>query len=70
MALLTVIPAVLFIVNEQWPTALLPAIAIQMLAVQGVITKIMTNEIVNAWLTKYTFLGSTPQSAAKHAISA
>jgi len=62
--ILGAIPVVVFILGsiaETWPVGWLTAAASAGLAIQLVITKIMTNPIVNAWLTRYTIFGSEPR---------
>lgn len=62
VTLVTLAPVVLMIVNQQWPSEALAFVVVQALGVQAVVTKIMANEIVNAWLVKHTFLGSEPKA--------
>jgi hypothetical protein len=55
-----VVPQLLAIINDAWPTDAGYAVAAQFLIIQGVITKIMANETVNVWLS-YIGLGSAPK---------
>jgi len=64
LTLLPIAPQIIAIVNEQWPTALLAAVGVQVVALNSVVTRIMTIPLVNAWLTKVGF-GSVPRSAVK-----
>lgn len=59
LALLSVAPVVLGIIDDQWPAELWTVAAAQILAVQAVVTRIMAIDQVDAWLTKLG-LGSTP----------
>jgi hypothetical protein len=55
-----VVPQLLAIVNDAWPTDALSLVLAQSLIVQGVITRIMANETVNRVLA-YIGLGSAPK---------
>jgi len=55
-----VVPQLLAIVNDAWPTDALTAVLAQSLIVQGVITRVMANETVNRALA-YIGLGSAPK---------
>ncbi|UCR88325.1 hypothetical protein [Mycetocola spongiae] len=61
-ALLSVLPEALAIIGEQWPSEAWAGIAVQLLAVQAVLTRIMAIERVNAWLQRIG-LGAAPRSA-------
>ncbi|NQX26824.1 hypothetical protein HQQ81_05595 [Microbacteriaceae bacterium VKM Ac-2854] len=60
VGLVPVVAIVLGILADQWPAEWLVAAAGASLSVQAVLTKVMANETVNAWLIRYTFLGSQP----------
>jgi len=55
-----VVPQLLAIVNDAWPTDALTAVLAQAVIVQGVITRVMANETVNRLLA-YIGLGSAPK---------
>lgn len=61
LSLLSVVPAVLMIVNDQWPSELWAAVAAQILGVQSVVTRVMAIDSVNSFLTRFG-LGSTPRA--------
>ncbi|MET0886747.1 MAG: hypothetical protein ABWX92_09880 [Mycetocola sp.] len=56
-----VVPQLLAIINDAWPSDALALVLAQSLIVQGVITRIMANETVNVWLS-YIGLGSAPKA--------
>jgi hypothetical protein len=56
-----VVPQLLAIINDAWPSDVLGLVLAQSLIVQGVITRIMANDTVNVWLS-YIGLGSAPKS--------
>lgn len=62
LALLSVIPTVLAIINAEFEAEWLTVAAAQVLAVQAVVTRIMAIEEVNRWLA-YIGLGSAPKAA-------
>ncbi|GAB3125958.1 hypothetical protein [Glaciibacter psychrotolerans] len=55
-----VVPQLLAIVNQAWPSDALTAVLAQFLVLQGVITRVMANETVNRWLS-IIGLGSAPR---------
>jgi hypothetical protein len=55
-----VVPQLLAIVNDAWPTDALTAVLAQAVIVQGVITRVMANETVNRLLA-YIGIGSAPK---------
>jgi len=64
LALPPVVVAFLGIVYAQWPTPWLAAALALSVAVQGVVSKIMANETINAWLIQWTPFGSEPRHRA------
>lgn len=56
-----IVPQLVAIINDAWPSDVLALVLAQSLIVQGVITRIMANETVNRWLS-YIGLGSAPKS--------
>ena len=58
---LVVVPQLLAIINESWPSDLLTAVLGQFVIIQAVVTRVMANETVNVWLA-YIGLGSAPKS--------
>ena len=58
---LIVVPQLLAIVNDAWPSDALTAVLAQSLILQGVITRVMANNTVNVLLS-YIGLGSAPKS--------
>jgi hypothetical protein len=55
------LPQLLAIINNSWPSETLALVGAQALLVQGVITRVMANPIVDSWLTKVG-LGSSPRT--------
>lgn len=55
-----VVPQLLAIVNDAWPSDVLAAVLAQAVIVQGVITRVMANETVNRLLA-HIGLGSAPK---------
>lgn len=55
-----VVPQLLAIVNQAWPSDVLTAVLAQFIILQGVITRIMAIEAVNRWLSVIG-LGSAPR---------
>jgi len=58
---LVVVPQLLAIINESWPSDWLTVVLGQFVIVQAVVTRIMANETVNRWLS-FIGLGSAPRS--------
>lgn len=56
-----VVPQLLAIIAQAWPSDYLTVVLAQSLVIQGVITRIMANETVNVWLS-YIGLGSAPRA--------
>lgn len=56
-----VVPQLLLIVSQSWPSETLSLVLAQSLIVQGFITKVMANETVNLWLS-HIGLGSAPRA--------
>lgn len=56
-----VVVALLAILNDAFPAEWLAYALGLSVAVQGVLAKIMANDVINAWLTAHTFLGSEPK---------
>lgn len=60
LAVLSVLPIILGIINDQWPSETLAWATAQLVAVQAVVTRIMAIEKVNKWLS-WIGLGSAPK---------
>lgn len=55
-----VVPQLILIVNQAWPSDALTFVLAQSLIVQAVITRVMANDTVNLFLAKFG-LGSAPK---------
>lgn len=56
-----IVPQLLAIIGDAWPSEALTFVLVQSLALQGVITRIMANDRVNVLLS-YIGLGTAPKS--------
>lgn len=57
-----VVPQLLAIIGDAWPSETLSLVLIQSLALQGVITRVMANDTINVLLSNIG-LGSAPKGA-------
>lgn len=67
LTLLPIIPQVIAIVQGEWSAEWLTPVAVQAVAINSALTRIIAIPVVNDWLTKIG-LGSVPKSAIENGV--
>ena len=67
LTLLPIIPQVIAIVQGEWSAEWLTPVAVQAVAINSALTRIIAIPVVNGWLTKIG-LGSVPRSAIENGV--